>query len=118
MTRYVRPSLQSAKGFAIQLNPKSAEYQLNELRIWVVSSKFQIVQIQSHFELVISILALEATELVSEQVTQMTVELIHFSAAKEISVKATFFFVKKLQQTNVERMLKCCGNPSELVSCK
>ena len=44
-------------------------------------------------------LALEATEPVSELVTQMAVELInnkhssHFSTAKEMSVKATFFFM-------------------------
>ena len=46
-------------------------------RSWVVSSTFQIVQIlvQSHFELVSSVL--EATELVSEPVTQMAVELIN-----------------------------------------
>ena len=45
----------------------------------VVSSTFQIVQIlvQSYFELVSSILALEATEPVSEPVTQMAVELIN-----------------------------------------
>ena len=44
----------------------------------VVSSTFQVVQIlvQSHFELVSLVLALEATEPVSELVTQMTVELI------------------------------------------
>ena len=46
---------------------------------WVVSSTFQVVQIlvQSHFELVNLILALEATELASEPVTQMAVELIN-----------------------------------------
>ena len=40
---------------------------------------FQIVQIlvQSHFELVSLVLALEATELVSEPVTQMAAELIN-----------------------------------------
>ena len=35
------------------------------------------ILVQSHFELVSSVLALEATELVSEPVTQMTVELIN-----------------------------------------
>ena len=46
---------------------------------WVVSSTFQIAQIlvQSHFELVSLVLALEATEPVSEPVTQMAVELIN-----------------------------------------
>ena len=50
----------------------------------VVSSTFEIVQIliQSYFELVISVLALEATGNSS-----------HFSTAKEMSVKAKFFFV-------------------------
>ena len=45
----------------------------------VVSSKFYIAQIlvQSHFELVSSVLALEVTEPVSEPVTQMAVELIN-----------------------------------------
>ena len=44
-----------------------------------VSSTFYISQIlvQSHFELVESVLALEATEPVSETVTQMAVELIN-----------------------------------------
>ena len=58
-------------------------------RLRLVSSTFWIVQIlvQSHFELVSLLLALEATEPVSEPVTQMAVELInnhsHFSTAKE-----------------------------------
>ena len=51
----------------------------------------------SHFELESSILALEATEPVSELVIQMALELIkqssHFSRAKEIRAKATFFFM-------------------------
>ena len=44
----------------------------------VVSSTFQIAQIlvQSHFELVCLVLALEVTEPVSEPVTQMAAELI------------------------------------------
>ena len=47
--------------------------------LWVVSSTFQKAQIlvQSHFELVSSVLALEATEPVSEPVTHMAVELIN-----------------------------------------
>ena len=47
--------------------------------LWVVSSTFYIVQIlvQSHYELVSYVLALEATEPVSEPVTQMTVEVIN-----------------------------------------
>ena len=56
----------------------------------IVSSTFEIVQIlvQTHFDLVSLVLALEATEPVSEPVTQMAVELInnqlpHFSIAKE-----------------------------------
>ena len=70
-----------------------------EVRLWVVSSTFQIFQIlvQSHFELVSSVLALDATEPVSQPVSQMAVELIkkssHGSTAKEISVKSTFFFM-------------------------
>ena len=58
----------------------------------------------SSITLVSSILALEP---VSEPLTQMAVELInnHFSTAKEMIVKATFFFP---QQTNFEMMLKCC----------
>ena len=45
----------------------------------VVSSTFKIAQIlvQSHFELVSSVLALDATEPLSEPVTQMAVELIN-----------------------------------------
>ena len=43
-----------------------------------------IVQIHSHFELVSSLPALDATELVSQQVTQMVVELINIDV---ISVK-------------------------------
>ena len=45
----------------------------------VVSSTFKIVQIlvHSHFDLVSLPLALEATELVSEPVNQMAVELIN-----------------------------------------
>ena len=44
-----------------------------------VSSTFQIVQIlvHSNFELISSLLALDATEPVSELVTQMAVELIN-----------------------------------------
>ena len=63
--------------------------------LWVVSSTFQIVQIpvQSHFELVNSVLALKATEPVSEPVTEMAIELINISTAKEMSVKATVFFM-------------------------
>ena len=50
------------------------------------------ILVQSHFELVSSPLALEATEPVSELVTQMAVELINkqLSRAQEMSVKATF----------------------------
>ena len=64
-------------------------------RLFHLHSRY-IVQI--HFELVVSlILALEATELVSQSVAQMAVELInkssHFSTEKEMSVKATFFFM-------------------------
>ena len=66
----------------------------------------------SNFDQVSWLLVIEATELVSEPVTQMTVELInnhlHSSTAKEMSVKATFFFMKKPQQTNFEMLLKCC----------
>ena len=48
-------------------------------RCWLVSSIFQIVQIlvHSHFDLVSWFLALEATEPVSEPVSQMAVELIN-----------------------------------------
>ena len=84
-----------------------------------------IVQIlvNSHFELISSILALDSTEPVSQPVTIMAVEMTnihlillqqkhssHFSTAKEISVKATFFFMQQPQQTK--------WNPSELVKCK
>ena len=45
---------------------------------WVVSSRYVAeILVQSHFELVSSVLALEATEPVSEPVTQMVVELIN-----------------------------------------
>ena len=54
--------------------------------LWLVSSTFQIVQIlaHSHFELVSSLPALDATEPVSQPVTQMAVELINIHL---ISVK-------------------------------
>ena len=50
-----------------------------ELCLQFVSSTFKIVQIivHSHFELVSSLLALDATEPVSQPVTQMAVELIN-----------------------------------------
>ena len=51
------------------------------------------ILVQSHFELISLGLALEATELVSEPGTQMAVELINNHTAKEMSVKATFFFM-------------------------
>ena len=55
------------------------------------------ILVQSHFELVSSVLALEGTEMVSVLLTQMAIELIkqssHFSTVKETSVKATFFFM-------------------------
>ena len=59
----------------------------------VVSSTFKIVQIlvHSHFDLVSWFLALEATEPVSELVTQMAVELINIYL---ISVQLHFFPVK------------------------
>ena len=52
------------------------ERSLWEPQLWVVSSIFQIVQIlvQSHFELVSSVLVLEATEPVSELVTHTCLE--------------------------------------------
>ena len=74
--------------------------------LWVVSSTFQIVQIlvQSHFELVNSVLALKATEPVSEPVTEMAIELINISTAKEMSVKATSFSCKN--NNNNKQILK------------
>ena len=56
--------------------------------------KVQIL-VYSHFDLVSWLLALEATEPISECLTQMAAELIniHLVSAKEISVKATFFFM-------------------------
>ena len=51
------------------------------------------IQVYLHFDLVSSVLALEATEAVSELVTQMALESSHFSTTKEISIKATFFFM-------------------------
>ena len=64
----------------------------------VVSSTFQIAQIlvQSHFELVGSVLALEATEPVSEPVTQMAGELINIhliSVQQKFIVNAKLFFI-------------------------
>jgi hypothetical protein len=53
------------------------------------------ILVEPHFEPVSLVLALEASEPLSEPVTQMAVELInnhHFRTAKEMSVKATFFF--------------------------
>ena len=63
---------------------------------------------QLHCDIVSSLLALDATELVSEPLTQMVVEMIniHFSTVKEIRVKATFFFMYQSQQINFEIMLK------------
>ena len=37
----------------------------------------------------------------------------HFRTVKDMSVKATFFFMKKPQQTDFKMILKCCWNPSE-----
>ena len=47
--------------------------------LWFVSSTFWIVQIlvHSHFDLVSSVLALDANEPVSEPVAQMALELIN-----------------------------------------
>ena len=42
----------------------------------------------------------------------------HFSTAKEIRVKATFFFMWQSKQTNLKMMVKWWWNPSELVICK
>ena len=42
----------------------------------------------------------------------------HISTAKEISVKSSFFFIKKWQQTTFEMMLKWCWISPELVICK
>ena len=63
---------------------------------WFHLHSRQIVQIlmNSHFDLVISILALDATEKVFQTVTEMADKhSSHFSSAKEISVKATFFLL-------------------------
>ena len=58
-----------------------------ELCLQFVSSTFKIVQIivHSHFELVSSLLALDATEPVSQLVTQIRVELIniHFISVQQ-----------------------------------
>ena len=64
---------------------------------WVVSSTFQIVQILVRFHLyqLSMLLSLQATEPLTEQLTQMTVELISFSTAKEISEKTTLCSCKK-----------------------
>ena len=53
------------------------------------------ILVHSNFDLVSRLLALEATEPLSEPVTKMAVEQknIHFSTSKYISVKATFFFM-------------------------
>ena len=64
------------------------------------------ILVHSHFELVSLPLALDATELVSQPVTDK--HSSHFSTAKEMSVKVTFFLMYKPQQTNFEMMLKCC----------
>ena len=63
--------------------------------------------------LVLEATELEATESVSEPVTQMAVEQSsHFSTAItfEISVKAMYilFRIKKQKQTNFEMMLERC----------
>ena len=51
---------------------------------------------QLHFELVSSLLALDATELVSQPLTQMVLEMINIHVIsvqeKELSAKAAFFF--------------------------
>ena len=53
------------------------------------------ILVHPHFDLVSLLKALETTEPVSEPVPQTVLELInnHFSTAKEISVKATLFFM-------------------------
>ena len=65
---------------------------------------------QLHCELVSSLLALDATQLVSQPLTQTVVKSdkhsCHFSTAKEINAKAALFFLLQPQQTNFEIMLK------------
>ena len=58
-----------------------------------VSSTLAQILVQSHFELVSLVLALEATELVSEPVNQTDKHSSHFSTAVK---------------TNFEMMMKCC----------
>ena len=54
---------------------------------------FIYILVQSHFELVTSVLALEATEPVSEPVTQMASnkQPSHLRTGKDMSVKAKIF---------------------------
>ena len=79
------------------------------MKVEFLSSAFLIAQIlvQSQFEVVILVLALEATEMVFELVTQMAVEqLSHYS--KREGCKSFLFFHIKTQPTYFEMMLKCC----------
>ena len=64
-------------GAKFQQTFKKMTHLLKTLSLRVVSSTFKIAQIlvQSHFEPVSSVLALEATEPVFEPLTQMAVEM-------------------------------------------
>ena len=87
---------------ACQTKHEGQKFRFNALflvALWFVSSIFYIVQILVHlgFELVSSLLALDATELVTSTGNSNgswnDKYSSHFGTAKEIIVKATFFFM-------------------------
>ena len=66
------------------------------------------ILVHSHFKLVSSLLALDATEPISQPVAQMAVEIINIHLIS-VSVKARYFF-HLATSTNFERMLKSFWN--------
>ena len=87
-TIHIRNTKKVTSNHELQTNYGTHRHTLKLVLHGVVSSTFQIVQklVHSYFDLVRWILALEATELVSELVTQMAVELINIHL---ISVQQT-----------------------------
>ena len=59
--------------------------------IYILDTYIVQILVHKHFDQVSSLLALEATEPVSELVMEVELIKIHFSTAKEISVNATIF---------------------------
>ena len=77
--------------------------------LWVVSSTFYILDtvqilVHTHFDLIRWLLVLKETDLISETVAQMAVELI--SVQKRDSCESYILFHVKNTKDNIEMMLK------------